>query len=466
MLAISVEFLHATFRGDPDGTAVTGGLVRGEWPPSPARLFAALVAADGTRQATRVTDGHELIWLEELPAPVIHAQAEPCHQRLQPRFVVAQRSRPAKSTHQEYPAREAALQRPGVRVALRNPLVVYRWNVEPPGESTYKSLIRRAARVGYLGASDSPVRVRVVTEMPGDTASELFVPDSEGDMRIRVPRPGDVAVLDRMFDVWQERGASVTRSQFPQLLHWESYRSPGSCDATDNGDVVAWMHLSPVVSGRRISTLTALFKAALLDRHQRMYGDPPAFLHGHGFEKKGYDLARYLALPDTGYPRSRGRIHGLALWLPPGFDRKQQRKARDAAFSIDTLVGQGIEASVEPRGDEERPWAVNPRRWRGPSSIWMTAIPVIHERRGVPGLAEAARWCRHAGLPDPVAFHSSRAPLLPGAIDLAPSEVNRPERPVLPYSHAEFRFADPVTGPVVVGAGRQRGFGLCVPVDG
>ena len=466
MLAISVEFLHGTFRGDPDGTAVTGELTRGEWPPSPARLFAALVAADGTRQASRVTDGHELIWLERLPAPVIHARPESCHQKLRPRFVVAQRARPAKSMHQEYLAREGALHRPGVRVAPRNPFVVYRWNVEPPDEGTLKSLVSRAARVGYLGASDSPVRVRVVTELPRDTESEVFVPDPEGDIRIRVPRPGDVAMLDRMFDVWQERGASVTRSQFPALLHLEAYRSPGASDVTDSGKVVAWLRLSPAVSGRRLSSLTALFKAAVLDHHQRMHGDPPAILHGHGFKKKGYDLARYLALPDAGYPRSQGRIHGLALWLPPGSDRDQQRKACDAANAIDTLVGQGVETSVEPHGDEERPWAANPRRWWGPSSIWITAFPVIHERRGVPVLSEAARWCRHAGLPDPVAFRSSRAPLLPGAVDLAPAEVNRPERPALPYSHAEFRFAEPVTGPVVVGAGRQRGFGLCVPVDG
>ena len=89
MLALSVEVLHGTFRGDPDGTAVTGRLTRGEWPPSPARLFAALVAADGTRQASRVTNGHELTWLEGLPPPAIHAQPEPWHQVLQPRFVVA-----------------------------------------------------------------------------------------------------------------------------------------------------------------------------------------------------------------------------------------------------------------------------------------------------------------------------------------------------------------------------------------
>ena len=48
VLAIEVELLHGTFRGDPDGTANTGGLTRGEWPPAPARLFSAMVAADGT----------------------------------------------------------------------------------------------------------------------------------------------------------------------------------------------------------------------------------------------------------------------------------------------------------------------------------------------------------------------------------------------------------------------------------
>ena len=57
MLAVSVEFLHGTFRGDPDGTANTGRLTRGEWPPAPFRLFAALVAADGTRERYTVTDG-------------------------------------------------------------------------------------------------------------------------------------------------------------------------------------------------------------------------------------------------------------------------------------------------------------------------------------------------------------------------------------------------------------------------
>ena len=466
MLAIKVEFLHGTFRGDPDGAAATGRLIRGEWPPSPARLFAAFVAADGTRQASQVTDGRELVWLERLPPPAIHAEPDPWHQTLEPRFVVAQDGGPAKATHHEYVARKGALHRPGVRVIPRHPSVLYRWDTETPEEGTLASLRRRAARVGYLGTSDSPVRVRVAMQMPCGSPDEVFVPDPEGDRRIGVPQEGDVQSLDRMYDAWRERGASVARSQFPALLHWATYRSPGDRDEMDRGEVVAWLRLRPSVSGRRISALTALFKEAVLDRHQRMYGEPPAILHGHGFTGPGYDLARYLALPDVGYPHSRGRIHGLALWLPPGSDRRERRQARDAACAIDALVGRSIEVSVESRhGDERRPWAANPRRWQGPSAAWVTAFPVIHERRGVPGLPEAARWCRHAGLPDPVVFRFCRTPLLPGAVDLAPVEVNRPGRPALPYSHAELRFAEPVTGPVVVGAGRQRGFGLCVPVD-
>ena len=132
------------------------------------------------------------IWLEGLPPPAIHAQPDSWHQALRERFVVEHvaRGAPAKNTHQEYVARKGLLHRPGVRVAPRNPLVVYRWDVEPPDEGTLDSLGRRAARVGYLGAADSPVRIRVATAMPHGSPDEVFVPDSKGDIHIRVSRPG------------------------------------------------------------------------------------------------------------------------------------------------------------------------------------------------------------------------------------------------------------------------------------
>ena len=463
-LLISVELLHGTFRGDPDGTANTGRLSRSEWPPSPARLFSALVAADGTRKACRVTDGAELAWFERLPPPAIHADGRPCHQMLEPRYVVRHKGSAEKGTHQEYVGRLGVVNRDGARVAPRDPRVVYSWNVESPPEEILDALRRRAARVGYLGASDSPVRVRVTTR-PAAASSDVFTADPRGDLVIDVPAPGRLQVLDRMYDEWCARGASVSRLQFPTLEQAVRYRSPGSAEPVDRGEVVAWLRLGDPVSGRRLSTVTALFKEAVLSQHQRISGEPPKMLHGHGFSTRGYEIARYLALPDVGSRWSRGRVHGLALWLPPASDRTVRQQARDAAVAIRRLTGRGVDVSVVPRDGEVRPFASHPDRWLRRSRGWVTACPAIHERRRTLDLVEVARWCRHAGLAEPAAFRSARTPLVAGALDLAPVEVNRPGRPALPYSHVELLFEHAVSGPVVIGSGRQRGFGLCVPVD-
>ena len=466
MLVISVEFLHDTFRADPSGAANTGRSTMAEWPPSPARLFSALVAADGTRENCRMTNGAELAWFEKLPAPTIFTHARPCQNVLQPRYVVRHEGTASASTQQEYVGRNAALVRPGVRAALRDAHVVFKWDAEAPAP-TFEALCYRAARIGYLGCSDSPVRVPLHTQLPNRSeGTEAYVPDDSGDVLVRVQEQGDLEILDRIFDEWRKHGAAVARHQFPVLRHMVRYRSPLQARVVDRGEVVAWLRLGRYVSGRRVSAVTALFKEALLSQHQRIHGEPAGVLHGHGFVGKGYELARYLALPDVGSRRSHGRIHGLALWMPPGSDSTCRRMARDAAHSIRNLNGRGVDVSVFPHEGEVRPLAAAPWRWLKASRKWVTAFPAIHERRRNTDLAEVARWCSHAGLPEPVGFRSERTPLLRGAIDLAPTEVNRRNRIGLPYSHVEIRFAERVPGPVVIGSGRQRGFGLCVPVDG
>ena len=411
-----------------------------------------------------MTDGSELEWFEQLPAPEIHAHAQPWPQTLRPRYVVEHKGSPEKSTHQEYLGRKGTPVRPGVRVTPRYPEVAYSWDTDAPSD-LIEALRRRAARVGYLGTADSPVRMRVATSMPALSVGEVFVPDADGDVEISVPEAGDLRILDAMYDQWVERGASVARAQFPALRHQVRYRSPLAMVPEDNGSVVAWLLLDRAISGRRLTPLTALLKEAILSRHQMMHGEPPAVLHGHGINGNGYDLARFLALPDVGYPRSRGRIHGMALWLPPGCDAVVRQRARDAAFTVRSLTGRGLDVSVIPRDNEPRPHAANPARWTRSARCWVTAFPALHERRGRLDLAQVSRWCEHAGLPAPARFRSARSPLVRGAVDLAPVEVNRPGRPGLPYSHVKLWFEEPVAGPVVIGAGRQRGLGLCVPVD-
>ncbi|WP_419937946.1 type I-U CRISPR-associated protein Csb2 [Candidatus Palauibacter sp.] len=477
MLAISVELLHGTFRADPDGTAHTGHLRTGEWPPAPSRLFAALVAADGTRDRCRVTTGRELEWFEKLPAPVIHAHAEPWHQPLLPRYVAAAdrtfaTTPPAKKglrrgtrAHLEYIGRQGVEVRPGVRVTPRHSSVVYAWDTPCPGEMVH-ALRQRAARIGYLGTADSPVRVRVHAKLPDSiTPDDAFRPQDDGDMAVRVPRSGDVQRLDAAYDAWAERGVTAARGQFPALRHEAKYLSPTADSTVDRGTVVAWLRLEAAVSGRRVSTVNAVFKGAVLRKYQDFYGEPPATLHGHGFRKRGYDLARFLALPDAGFKRSRGRIHGLALWLPPGCEPGVKSRAGQAALAVRRLWGGGLDVAVMPHANRGGPVAARRSRWERSARCWITAFPAVHERRVPLDLAEVTRWCAHAGLPAPVAFRSARAPLVRGGVDLAPVEVNRPGRPGLPYSHVQLWFAEPVRGPVVIGSARQRGLGLCIDLQ-
>ena len=475
MLAISVELLHATFRGDPSGASNTGRLSQGEWPPSPMRLFAAFVAADGTRENCWATEGSELLWFEQLSPPVIYADSAPLHKTLLPRYVVRYRhtglSKKSNelTCQQEYINRNSALVWPGVRISLRNPHIVYFWDVEISDPSIVIALQRRAARVGYLGASDSPVRVRVSSnESAIADKTHAFVPDESGDTVINVAKRGDLRVLDRFYDEWRKLGASVSRQQFPALGFGFRYRSPKLSTPVDRGKVVAWMRFDSAVSGRRISAITSLFKQSVLSRFQQFYGEPPRVLHGHGFRGKGYEIARYLALPDVGYPRSKGRIHGTALWMPPGSSLQECERSRIAANAVRRLTGPSInvllEPHFEPHTSKDRPIATNSWRWLGQSKEWVTAFPAIHERRRTPDLNEIGRWCSNAGLPQPIEVRSSRTPMVSGAVDLSPIEVNRPNRPALPYSHIWMRFAQDICGPVVVGSGRQRGFGLCVPL--
>lgn len=474
MLAIAVEFLHGTYRADPDGGAVTGRTEYGEWPPSVSRLLAAFVAADGMGADCRVTNGVELEFLEGLDPPMIHAEEAPHHQKLNDRYVVKASGDSAdkRHTHQEYPAKKGDLVRPGARVAMKDPRVVYVWHDVDPA-AWLGPLRLRAARIGYLGCADSPVRVRVGESLNGQELDLLhaYRPHANGTCMVSVPRPGHhLSALATAYESWLEHGPSVSRSQFPALRNVVAYAGPDDiADHDESGSVVAWLQLRPGVPGRRVADVTAALKAAIMSRYRRLHGDPlPRELHGHGFDGKGFEIARYLALPNVGFRRSDGRIHGAAVWLPRGCDTTTVERIRTAARSLDVLRTPSLDVQVTP-WHGSGPTSARPGRWRQRSTRWVTAVPAIHERFGRLDLAELGRWCRHAGLPEPVEFRRARVPLVRGALDLHPAEVQRALQKApdtaKPYSHLELRFAEPVRGPVVIGGGRSRGFGLCIPID-
>lgn len=469
MLAIRVDFLHGVLRaGSADDLAMTGtGADPGEWPPSPARLFSALVAADGTGSRCVIGDGRELELLESADPPQIFAdpREDVLAATLRPRFVVVD-ERHVGAVH-EYVGRIAAQVRPGTRLAPKLPEVTYVWPELAPSPGQLESITSRAARVSYLGCSDSPVRLSVSTETAPDRTERQWIPQPSGAHSTPVPYPGFTKALDGAFEQWL-RGP-VRRAWLPTRR--ARYTPPGETRSIPPPHpTVLWFLLDRPVSGRFALPVTETLRAATLDLYERFGNDDvPPVLHGHGFANSGGNHAQFLALPDVGSPHSSGRIHGVAVWLPPETEAETTAKVQVALAHLDTLVRPGwFESTVRSHGGERRPRAASPERWEGPSSRWVSAFPVVHERwsRAGPDRDEVERWFQHAGFECRVLrCRTSKVPLLPGSARLRPEQVHREGRSRHPYSFFEVQLDREIQGPVVIGRGRQFGMGLMAPQD-
>jgi CRISPR-associated protein Csb2 len=469
MLAIGVEFLQGTVRaGSADDLAATGETDPGEWPPSPARLFAAFVAADGTRGRCRVTTGTELGFLEGTGDPVILADRAESVRRteLLHRFVVVDEK--AKGAVQEYPARAAAEVRPGTRLSPSIPVVWFTWPDASPDVATLAGLRARAARIGYLGCADSPVRVRVSDTAPQEDGLATWLPviEGRGEVALPVAFPGMLGLLDDAYERFAG-GEPVRRSWLPTLRRWYSPDRPAEDVANPT---VVWLRLGDPVPGRLARMVTETLRAATLDLYDRFVapspGDLPAVLHGHGYSGSGYQHVHWLVLPDVGHPYATGRLHGAAVWLPADTPRDTVERVRAALAHLHELVLPGRRrVPVVAFDGSPRPMAANPARWVGPARRWASVLPVVHERWGPVTLGQVAAWCEHAGLPAPLRSETAEVPFVEGGIGLQPTEVYRDGRERRPYSHLLIEFAEPVRGPVMVGRVRQFGLGLLCPLD-
>jgi len=481
MLTVSVELLHGTIRaGSPDDSVLAGGEPTGEWPPSPARLFSAFVAADGSGPRCSVTTGAELGWLESLGPPVILASRaeEVLRSPLCDRYAVINQS--VAGAVQEYPARLAKEVRLGVRQAPKDPTVTYVWPDAEPSVDLLVGLALRAARIGYLGCADSPVRV-TVTDASHSVDGDAWHPDTAGTNTLPVASPGFLDALDRLYATWSA-GRPVRRSWIPtrraRYSAPMSLAEPGTARSTRR---MIWLRFGRAISGRQILRVTETLKAAVLDHAQRLAPDTelPAMLHGHREPGEQGSQADFLGLLDVGHPRATGRIMGAAISLPADVDRDLLQLVLTAVARLTTteLVGSvephteasGFRVKIALYGGERRPWATAPRRWTGPARVWVSATPVVHERwtKGPPDLEEVARWCSHADVPEAAHLldaRFSRQPLLNGALDLPGSLVFRAKQESRPYSHMAIVFDRLVEGPIVLGRSRQYGFGLFAPV--
>lgn len=468
MLTITARLLHGTIRaGAPTDTVMAGGQPVGEWPPSPARLFSALVAADGTRDRCRMTSGDELRALERCAPPSIHAALDVEETSLNPRFVVKD-STVREKIVQEYPARTSSEVRPGVRLSPRHPEIAYVWDASLPRE-LLDALAIRAARVGYLGCADSPVLLKVSRSTP-EASLPIWQPDASNGMALPVPYDGFTSALDDAYDRWSD-GQASRRALIPN--QWTRY-SVSNDEADLSEPIVLWFDLDRPLPGRRALVLTTTLRKTVLSRLGTTAQEGPGsanvpwIFHGHDIPpdvKRPYQLARFLPLLEVGHTGSSGRIHGAAIWLPPEVPADVVEGLRAVTHRPMQLRGDGADAVLRPHSASTSKWTTNPRRWSQHARRWFSVTPAVAERgrRKGPNIGDVREWFVHAGHPSPVAVRVSPVPTRPTVPRLAGREVHRSDRDRHPYVWFEAEFDEPVAGPLCVGRSRSFGMGLMAP---
>ena len=135
--------------------------------------------------------------------------------------------------------------------------------------------------------------------------------------------------------------------------------------------------------------------------------------------------------------------------------------------------GEWLECEVEQETRERPSLALRPGRWTRPSKTWASVTPVVLDRhydgndRWQRAAEDIKKACERIGLPAPneVVLHPvSLVEGVPHAREF-PRMTRKFDGGIRNHSHAVLVFDQPVTGPVMIGAGRFRGYGLFLPMD-
>ena len=273
----------------------------------------------------------------------------------------------------------------------------------------------------------------------------------------------------------------------PVQSNWQGYNRPPKDKDPAPGPVFDPRLIVLGIKGKRVSLqatpkLTAALRGLLMKECPEQ--PPPEWFSGHSPD--GTPTADpHLALTPLAFVGSEhadGRIMGLAIVLPA--DLPQEMAGRCLApFLHDSATGlpcehrlfdgQWLECAIELETRERQPKNLDPNTWTRESRCWASVTPVVLNRHfdGKDKWGRAAEsvkdMCGHIGLPRPreVLMHPvSLVEGVPHAREF-PQLTRKKDGGRRSHNHAVIIFDEPVRGPVLVGAGRFRGYGLCRPMD-
>jgi CRISPR-associated protein Csb2 len=242
------------------------------------------------------------------------------------------------------------------------------------------------------------------------------------------------------------------------------------------------------------SVAKALHKAVMAGYERiGLGGSIPAEISGHAPDGTPLDKPHlgFVPMAFLGSRYADGAVYGFALVPPRSGNLLAQPTFQRAMRAIMTweadgrrglaVTGDGLCLAFAPAGEIARQ-SLDPAPYIGEANTWATCTPVLLDRhlkekgndaREVEIQNLVRRACANIGLPEP----SRVAPDKHSAVEGATSAYPSGRAPAwtgwrLPTSlasrqltHAVLQFENPVRGPVILGAGRFVGLGLCRALD-
>lgn len=497
-----------------------------EWPPHPDRVFMALSAA-WFETGQNMAEKDALQWLETLPAPGIKASGANYRlafnsDRPPVSYVPVNdttRGRNVPDTTDLRKLRDAGLAllpEHRSRQARSFPMAVPHedcvfliWQDADLG--VHRAALKElASKVTHIGHPASFTQVWLEDEPPSPT----WVPvQGAATHRLRVSGPGRLANLEEQAnyaavlahadltsriatakgkvkkalqsELNEQFGERVPASRRPEPGLWSGYsspppslRQPAAHSVFDPSLVVM------TLSGHRLSLPATLkLTEALRGAVQKFCPEPiPEWISGHSPDGSPTDKPHLGLIPMSfvDAEHADGRILGAALVLPRGLDPQEAahclepllREGLGLPRTIKLYQGQWLECNATIEQRESPPWNLRAEAWTRASQVWASVTPVGFDRH----FDGRGKWekasesikdgCERIGLPRPreVILHSvSLIEGVPHAREFAHIKRKSDEGRIH-HSHAVLVFDEPVVGPVLVGAGRYRGYGLFRPL--
>ena len=284
----------------------------------------------------------------------------------------------------------------------------------------------------------------------------------------------------------------------PKISLWQAYRKVGApasppcpAGAFERELLVLTLWEGPVIGLESTwQLLTVLHKTVL-----SLCDPAPEWLSGHQADQSASQHPHVALMPlaFVGREHADGHLMGVALAMPKGIPPRERAQAlRPLLFDQN-----GRPKPLEMRAGSLGSWTLardtrtipaltlQRRTWTGPCDTWATVTPIVLDRHPKASRARnRERWsievaeiiaesCTRQGLPRPVAVDVDKTSWHRGAPRaVAGKGAGYPLMPVKNGSnnrqqvHAWLRFDREVEGPLLLGAGRYRGYGVCRPWKG